>query len=143
MLERYAGQFCFGSWVAWLRGQIMWQLGELDAAIASLEEALEQKDSAENLLGLAHYYLENEEQQTARQYARQALEKAPRNALCLLSQAVLMYEMGQVAEAVEWLARAQRQDRSLVRANNLQYGYFWGPKAIAAVNALLLQLKGG
>jgi hypothetical protein len=68
-----------------------------------------------------------------------ALEKAPREALGLLSQAVLLWERGQREEALERLAQAQQRERHIARARGLEYEHFWGPRALAALEAMLVR----
>ena len=143
VLERYARQFRRQSWVPRLRGQALWRLGDLDAALANLKEAVEREDDSTNLLALAHFYLEEGELETAGEQVRRALEKAPRGALCLLSRAVLLWERGEIAESLEYLAGAQQKDWPIIRAKDMAYGHFWGPKALAAVETMLAQSAAG
>ena len=139
VLERYARQFRRQGWTDRLRGQALWRLGKMDAARTSLKQAVEREDSSDNLLALAHFYLEQAELQTAQAYVERALEKAPRKAICLLSRAVLLWKMGQITQALETLVQAQRRDRRIARVKDLQYEHFWGPKALAALEAMLAQ----
>jgi len=140
VLDRYAWQFRRESWVERLHGQALWRLGELDTALASLKEAVEKEDNNTNRLALAHFYLEQGDLQAAGEHMRHALEEAPRRAINLLSQAVLLWELGQAAEALEKLAQAQRRERRIACVKDLQYEHFWGPKALAALEAMLAQL---
>jgi len=139
VLERYGRQFRRESWVSRLRGHALGRLGELDAVLASLKAAVEKESDSTNLLGLAHFYLEQGDLEAAREQVERALEKAPKVPLCLLSQAVLLWEKGEATEALEKLSEARRRDRGITRARDLEYEHFWGPKALAAVEAMLSQ----
>ena len=61
---------------------------------------------------------------------------SPKEALCLLSQAVLLWEKGEGEEALEKLAWALRKDQNIARIKDLEYEHFWGSKSLAAVEAM-------
>jgi HEAT repeat protein len=139
MLKRYALQVRRESWAARLQGEAQRRLGHLDAALESFQEALRQQEDRTNLLALAHFHLEQDELQLAGDYADRALENQPRNALCLLSQAVLLWETDQTEGTLARLAQARQRDPDVIRVQDLAYEHFWGPKALAAVEAMLAQ----
>jgi hypothetical protein len=66
-----------------------------------------------------------------------ALEKSPREAICLLSRAILLWEMENANEALEALVQAQKRDQRITRVKALKHEWFWGPKALAALEAML------
>jgi tetratricopeptide (TPR) repeat protein len=141
-VERYVQEFQSQSWPVRLRGEAQRRLGNLRAAMESLQEALQREEIGANLLALAHFHLELGDLQFARDYADQALASRPGDALCLLSQAVLLWEKGQVEDALARLAHARRRDPDVVHPEDLAYEHFWGPKALAAVEAMLAQVDG-
>jgi hypothetical protein len=70
-----------------------------------------------------------------------ALEASPNEALVLLSQTALWWEQGQRDPALAGLAAAQQHDRRITHAKGLADDHFWGRKALAAVEAMLPQLR--
>jgi HEAT repeat protein len=139
VLERYAYQFRRESWVERLRGQAQWRLGNPAAALVSLKAAVMKEKNTSNLLALAHFYLEQGDLNASEEQVNTAIEIHPKEALCLLSQAVLLWERSEAEEALEKLTQAQQRDRKIARAQDLEYEYFWGPKALTALEAMLAQ----
>ena len=137
VLDRYARQFKREGWVDRLRGQAQWRLGQMDIALMNLQGAVEKEDTYTNLLALAHFHLEQADLQTAQAYVGRALEKSPREAICLLSRAILLWEMENANEALEALVQAQKRDQRITRVKALKHEWFWGPKALAALEAML------
>jgi len=137
VLERDAWRLRRGSLVERLRGYALWQMGDREATLASLTKALEKKQDNTNLLALAHFHLEQSDLDTALAYSRRALEEDPRDALALLSHAVILWLRDETAEALEQLRKARRIDRDIVRADDLRYDHFWGPQALATLEAML------
>jgi tetratricopeptide (TPR) repeat protein len=122
-----------------LQGQALWQLGQTETAFASLQQAVqkEKKDNSDNFLALAHFYLEQDELNTAKKYVDQALQETSTWPLCLLSHAVVLWLTGETEAALPKLAQAQRRERGIMRMKDLQYKYFWREKAVTAVEAML------
>ena len=58
-------------------------------------------------------------------------------AICQLSRAVLLWQTGNMPDALSALRKAQQIDRRIARIEDLRYEYFWGPKAVAALQAML------
>jgi hypothetical protein len=56
-----------------------------------------------------------------------------------LERGLVLYELGQQAAGLEKLRQARRRDRSITRIKDLQYKHFWGPRAVAALEAMLAQ----
>ena len=139
VLERYARQFRQASWVERARGQALWRLGELDKALHALEEALDKEGDSGNLLSLGHFHIEQGDLSSARECIHGALEAEPRDPLCLQSHAILLWEMGHSAQALEELARARKGYRQVTSARDLEYAHSWRPKALAALEAMLAQ----
>jgi tetratricopeptide (TPR) repeat protein len=140
VIERYEQQFRRASSMKRLRGQAMWQLGDMEAALSCFREALEQEENNYNLLALAHFHLEQGELEQASQYIERALQKVRfpyLRAICLLSQAVVQWLMGEAQVGVETLWQAQRRNRHVTRSKDLQYDLFWREQAIGAVEAML------
>jgi HEAT repeat protein len=143
VLVRYGWQFRRESWVERFRGQALVRLGDAEAALSSLRQALEKEEDTANLLALAHFYLEQDELKTVEEYVGRALEKAPDRALCLLSQAVLLWLRGEKAAALEEFKEAQLRYRRIAVVKDLQYDDFWGSNALAAVEAMLAHAEHG
>ena len=137
VLDRYARQFKREGWVDRLRGQAQRRLGHMDTALMNLQGAVEKEDTYTNLLALAHFHLEQADLQTAQAYVVRALEESPREAICLLSRAILLWEMENANEALEALVQAQKRDQRITRVKALKHEWFWGPKALAALEAML------
>jgi hypothetical protein len=93
-----------------------------------LNKAVEVDDDRDSLLALAHFYLEQANPQMAQSYADRAVKRATWqwDAITPLSQAVILWELGQQAAGLEKLRQAQ-------------YEHFWGPRAVAALEAMLAQ----
>jgi tetratricopeptide (TPR) repeat protein len=143
LLDRWAGPFRRASWPARLRGQALWQLGDLAGALASFRQAVEKEDDSDNWLALAHFHLEQGELQTAGDHINKALAKNPKWFLPLLSQAVVLWLMGRQAEALEKLGQARRKYRGVIPAKDLADEHFWRSKALAALAEMLAQTPGG
>ncbi|MGB0384893.1 MAG: HEAT repeat domain-containing protein [Ardenticatenaceae bacterium] len=143
LLDRYEQQFRRASSMKELRGQAMWQLGDMEAALTSFRQAVEQKEDIDNLLALAHFHLEEGELQRASEHIKRVLEKArhEERAICLLSQAVVQWLMGEAEEGLATLRRAMQRNRHLARIKDLQYDRFWREKAITALQAMLAELE--
>ena len=139
LLDHYERQSCRESWIECLRGQAQWQLGHIEAAFASLHQAInrEKKDNSDNFLALAHFHLEQGNLEAAREYVEQALGEMPKWSLCLLSHAVVLWYLGSTEEALAKLAQAQRGWRQISQVKYLQHEHFWREKAIAALEAML------
>ena len=137
VLDRYEGQFRKVSWTARLRGEAYWRLGNIEAALSNWHRAIEKEASSPNLLALAHFYLEQNELQTAGEYIEQALQVRPRYRIRHLSQAVVLWYSGETTEALEKLEQARRRYRRITNIKDLQYEHFWRERAITALEAML------
>ncbi len=141
ILARYAKQFRRESWVERYHGYALWKLNDIDGALTSFNEAVEKEDDTDNLMTLAHFYLEQTDFDKAEDYVNRALKRYPRYALYLLSHAVILWHKGEPEAALEKLKQAQQRRRRIARIKDLQYKEFWGPKAVAALEAMLTLTK--
>jgi HEAT repeat protein/DNA replication protein DnaC len=141
VLNRYAKQFRRKSWVERFRGHTLWKLNDIDGALTNFNKAAEKEDNTDNLLALAHFYLEQAELDKAEEYVKLALKKHPRDALYLLSHAVILWHKGEAETALEKLKQAQQRNRRIARIKDLQYKEFWESKAVAALEAMLARTQ--
>jgi tetratricopeptide (TPR) repeat protein len=108
------------SWQSRLRGHAFVRLGNDEAALASFRQAVEQGRNSTNLLALAHHHLEHDNLAEAQAYADEAVKQTPREAICLLSQAVVRWVQGESAAALASLAEAKRGERRVAHTKDLQ-----------------------
>ena len=138
VLARYGQQFCREAWVDRLRGFALSRMGDPDSALVNFKQA-EAKDSEdiENLLACAHFFIEQDDLPAAEDYIKRAASIAPRGRICRLSQAVWLWQMRNREGALEALQMAQRDGRQIAKPQILRYEDFWGPKAVAALEAMV------
>jgi HEAT repeat protein len=136
-LARYTRQFRRESRFERLRGYAQQRLGDKDAAHASFAQALDAEESCNNLLALAHLHLEQCNLAAAHGYCERAGGVAPRSALAQASRAVRLWCAGDSAAAFQALDAARNRSRTLIHPRDLAYDEFWGPRAVAALEALL------
>jgi predicted negative regulator of RcsB-dependent stress response len=137
VLERYARQITDKSWAPRLRGQALLELGRTDAARAELERAARREKKRDDLLWLAHFYLESREPGRAAQPIQRALERSGHDAVSLLSQAVMLWQENRREAALEALARAQERARHVLYLDDLRYEHFWRTAALTALQEML------
>ncbi|MEZ4709085.1 MAG: hypothetical protein R3A44_17895 [Caldilineaceae bacterium] len=109
----------------------------MNEVLSHLVEAAEDRDNSTNLLALAHFYLEQNELNQAQKYVSLSLNKSPESAVALLSQAVILWLMGQIKEAQSKLQEAQQKDRHVIKIRDLEYDHFWSEKAIEALSSMI------
>jgi len=141
VLERYRQRFKQYGQFEWLRGYALWRLGDPEGAYAGFAAALAQAENSSNLLAAAHFHLEQGDLPQARSFADRALEQVRRHdreeeAICRLSQAVVLWQQGEPSAAHEKLRPAEQRQRRITRSNDRQYANFWGSQTIAALQAL-------
>ena len=141
LLDTYARKLRRRSWLLRLRGHAFTRLGDRAAALTSFKEAIEQQETSDNLLALAHLHLENGELAEARMYADQAVKLAPKGAISLLSQAVVQWAQGEAEAAFEQLTKALRRDRRITNIKDLQFDHMWGTTSIATLQELLAAME--
>ena len=113
------------------------RLGDNERALASFHQAVEYQETSTNLLALAHGYLEKGHYRTARQWVERALALDSNISIYHLSHAVVCWLQGEIESAQSHLAEAMRRDRHIMNAKKLQFDYFWGPRALEALDQLL------
>jgi HEAT repeat protein len=136
LLDIYIHNLHGSAWSLRLRGHALVRLGDNEAALVNFRQAVDQEESCENLLALAQLLLENGNPTEADTYTDQALKIAPKEAICLLSQAVIDWVRGDHTAAQKGLAEALRRDRQIANAKDLQFDHFWGPQALAALEQM-------
>ncbi len=140
VLHGYTQRLRHGSWVERLRGQALWSLGKMDNALDNFHQALKKRENVNNLLALAHFYLEQDDLPKAQGYANHAVEKASENEICILSLAVILWQMDKITDALKKLeSKRWKQPKEIQKSviKILRYSYFWRDKAISALEEML------
>ena len=122
---------------------------DVTIAMAKANTALQMTKTILEIRDLrTYFYIEQGELDTAHEYVERASSQKGREvylpgepqvseAHCTLSRAIILWEMGQAQDALARLAAARREDPFVVRTDDLAYDHFWGPRALAAVEAML------
>lgn len=140
VLDQYERQYRTESWVPRLRGFALAKLGKTEAALENFHAALKiEPDSTLHQRNLAMFYVEQGDQTQAANYISQTVIHPFPSRYTLLAHAVILWQQGEQDLALEQLAKAQRQDRYVTDIEDLRFGEFWGPKALATVEEMLAQ----
>ena len=90
------------------------------------------------MLMLAHFHIETHDAPQATILVERARAKAKPYELLMifLTQAVVLWEIGEHEQALEQLQHAQRSDRTVPHTDDLRFDYFWRKRALNALAAL-------
>jgi tetratricopeptide (TPR) repeat protein len=141
VLDQLAIRFTEKSWVEQLKGQMQWQLRNNSVALIHFHKALEIYEGTDNILALAHFYLEHDQLQPAQTYIDRAVAQAKRysRSRCILSRAVVRWLAGEQTEALADLREVQDKNKQLINVEDLSYEDFWRTKALTALQEMLEQ----
>lgn len=128
----------------------MWELGQLEMALTCFQQAVEREkqkstpriNNRDNWLALAHFYLEQDDLPTAQSYLDKVIDIYPTWKTTLLNQAIVLWLMGQEAEALEKLERARHRNWRVTHLPDLRYDHFWRERAVTALQAMLAVADG-
>jgi HEAT repeat protein len=138
-LKQHSEWFPHKDWVFRFYGQALWEAGQLGEAHTNLVAAIEKQSNSVNLLALAHYHLEIESAERAREYLRQIPQEAidENESMYSISEAVILWLSGEQQSALEAFDKAKQRDKSIVEAQNLRYEHFWREKALGALQEMI------
>lgn len=122
-------------WEKLYTGQALWLIGEEQAALQALIQALDCERNADTLLAVGHFYIEADDVANAATHILEAVEHEPETPEVLLSQAVILWQQQGVSEAVSCFREAQRIDPDIAKPNILR-NRLWRTKAIALVEEI-------
>jgi tetratricopeptide (TPR) repeat protein len=141
VMDRYIRQFSRDGSLRQLHGQLMWQLGDLWAAMSDFEHAIELERDSINLLAVAHFHLEQGELVLAQEFANDALQVARpfEKDVCLLTLAIIYWLAGERTKGLDMAIRLRNKLPGLIQTRVLRYDVFWRQRAIGVFEEMLAQ----
>jgi len=124
-----------------LTGQALWSIGEQEAALKELIDALALESNTSTLLPVGHFYIETGDVKSAANYIQRAVDEKPKEPACLLSQSVILWQQKVATEAIDYFRQAQSVDPDIVNLDILR-SHLWRTQALASVEAIRKVIEG-